>query len=999
MSGYRLPSGGLINRRKPLGFTFDGKRFSGFEGDTVASALIASGERLIGRSFKYHRARGIASAGPEEPNGLITLRSGGKAEPNTRATMAELYDGLEATSQNRWPSLRWDAMAVNQLGGPLFAAGFYYKTFMGPTRKAWLLYEHFIRRAAGMGALSGEADTDRYDKHFAHCDVLVVGSGAAGLMAARTAADAGARVIIADEMASIGGALLTEGAEIDGEPAARWAANTLKYLADHDRVTLKSRTTIYGAYDDNQFGAVERVTDHLPGAPPGVPRQRHWTITAKFVVVASGALERPIVFPGNDRPGVMLAESVRTYIRRYGVAPGKRLALFATHDGAYRTARDAHDAGIDVVAIIDPRQTISAEARTIADAVTKQHLTGHGIVQTTGRHGISEAGAAPIDGDGNQTGITHDVFCDTLAISGGYTPTLHLTSQNGERPVWSDPIQAFVPPTLRTGWATAGAINGTFSLQACLREGQEAGSKAAQSLGLSAATAALSATDDLTSKTIDLVREIKPKRKSLWRGKAFVDVQHDVTSTDIALAHREGFTSVEHMKRYTTLGMAADQGKTSNVTGLALMANARGVDIPEVGTTRFRPPYTPVAIGTLMGREGREHVAPVRRTPMHEWHEKNDATFVPNGLWMRAETYLKDGDTVESASVREARTVRQGVGIVDVSTLGKIDVNGPDATEFINRVYSNGFAKLPVGKARYGLMLREDGILYDDGTTWRLAENRYMMTTTTGQAAGVMAHLEFLHATVWPNLNVALTSVTDQWAGIAVAGPQSRDLLAKVVTGIDLSNEGMPFMAVREGEIEGVPVRVARLSFSGELAYEVFCGWTYGPALWEHLLDAGKDLNVIPYGLEALGILRIEKGHVTHAEINGRQTAEDLGLGGMVSTKKDFVGSSMLDRQGLKRDNREQLVGLLSEDSIQIKSGSHLVVESRPVEPTKSHGWVTSNAFSPELDQYIALALLENGRERIGETLYATDPLRGRHVKVQVVSPHFVDPDGGRMHA
>ncbi|NIA67408.1 sarcosine oxidase subunit alpha family protein [Pelagibius litoralis] len=996
MSGFRLPSCGLIDRSRPLHFTFDGKRYQGFAGDSLASALLANGVDILGRSFKYHRPRGLFSAGVEEPNAMVTLRSSARTEPNCKAPMVELFEGLEAKSQNRWPSLGLDIMALNGLAGPLLSAGFYYKTFMGPTRKAWMFYEHFIRKAAGMGAGTQLRDPDRYEETNAFCDVLIAGAGPTGLMAALAAAQSGARIVLVDDQAEMGGSLRGTSLTVGEAAGDIWCRSALAVLSALPNVTLLPRTTVYGYYDDNTFGAVERVSDHLPVPPEATPRQRHWTIRAKQLVIAAGAIERPLIFAGNDTPGVMLADAIRIYVERYGVSPGQRIALFANNDGAYRTVAALAKAGVTVVAVVDPRPEIGAEARSVVEGCGAELLTGHVVTRARGGRRLAAIEVTPYDpANGVQDRLHRSIPVDCLAVSGGWTPTIHLASQASGPARWDEALAAFLPGEPTQPWQAAGACSGELSTAACLTAGIQAGAEAARACGFAPSPISVPAVGP--EITCDAILPLWDARPAGGKGKAFVDLQHDVTASDVSLAHREGFRSVEHLKRYTTLGMATDQGKTSNMAGLALMAQERGLSIPEVGTTRFRPPYTPIALGALAGQARGAHFRPLRRTPMHDWHVAEGADMMEVGLWQRPRVYRRDGETVEQAYIREARQVRQSVGIVDVSTLGKIDVQGPDAAEFLNRVYSNGFLKLPEGKARYGLMLREDGFLWDDGTTWRLGEHRFLMTTTTANAAPVLAQLEFLLAAVWPEMKVAVTSVSDQWAAMAVSGPKARDLLAAVLDDIGMSNEAFPFMGVREGHLDGVPVLVARLSFSGELAYEVYAGAHSGEAVWRRIMAAGEAFDVVAYGLEALGTLRIEKGHVAGPELDGRTTAEDLGLGGMTSRRKDYIGSAMMDREGLVDDNRMKLVGLISRDGQPVRSGSHLIVPNGE-SPPRSLGHVTSSTYSPALEKYIALGLLEDGRNRIGEALVATYPLKGHNVDVEVVSSHFFDPEGSRMH-
>lgn len=996
MSPRRSDAGGRIDRLRTIRFTFDGAPYTGHAGDTLASALLANGVSLFGRSFKYHRARGVLSAGVEEPNALVTVLRGEVREPNIAATMIEIYDGLTAVSQNRFPSLSWDVGAINQLGGKVLSAGFYYKTFMGPVvgplkgTRFWMFCEHFIRRAAGLGRAGTAPDTARYERMNAFCDVLVVGSGPAGLIAAKAATDQGARVILAELEPHFGGSANWSGEVIDDMPAADWAARTAGQLEGHDNVRLLPRTTVWGYYDGNTLAALERVTDHKETPGKGEPRHRYWTIRAKTVVLATGSFERPLVFPGNDRPGVMLAHAAERYANEYGALPGDRIALFTNNDSAYRAALSLKKAGAAIIAIIDVRPELSNEMRELAGEAEAEILSGHAVVATEGGKALSGLKVQRFDMvSGALNGDARSIHADCLLMSGGWSPTIHLASQAGARAEWNEALQAFLPPKPTQKWIGAGAFNGHFKTLEAILDGRNAGLSA---VGATGTPMAYPSVESLPGDPRPApVFEIKAK------GKSFVDFQHDVTAEDVRLAHREGFISVEHLKRYTTLGMATDQGKNSNIPGLAIMAEALGKPIPEVGTTRFRPPYSAVSIGSLAAERFGD-IKPERLTPMHDWHVANGATMYAAGLWYRPMIYGLSGETIEQAYVREAKATRESAGIVDVSTLGKIAVQGPDAADFLDRVYTNMFSTLAVGKARYGLMLREDGLAFDDGTTWRLGEQDFLMTTTTANAGKVMQHLEYFLDVIWPELKVHVTSVTDEWAGAAIGGPKARAILAACVTGAAVDNATLPFMGIVRGKIAGVPVMICRLSFSGEMAFEVYCGAGYGTHVWEALIEAGKPFGLVTYGLEALGTMRIEKGHVTGAEIDGRTTARDLHLDWMLSRKKPFIGSAMMDREGLIAPDRLELVGLIALDNRPLNGGAHVVEVLDEANPHDSIGHITACCYSPALGKHIALALIKGGKARHGSRAFVSDPLRNRFGPIEIVSNHFYDPDGSRMH-
>ena len=986
----RLAAGGLIDRRFQLSFRFDDLELTGYAGDTLASALIANDVRLVGRSFKYHRPRGILTAGSEEPNALVELRTGARREPNTRATTVELYDGLAADSQNRWPSLRHDLLAVNQLAAPFLGAGFYYKTFMWPASFWESFYEPAIRRAAGLGRASGEADPDTYEKAFAFCDVLVIGGGPAGLAAALAAGRAGARVILCDEDFLGGGRLNAERRGVDDKPAYTWAAEAVAELAAMPGVTVMPRTTVYGVYDGGTYGAIERVGDHLPVPAPHTPRQRNWRIVARRAVLAAGAIERPIVFGGNDRPGVMLAGAVRTYVNRFAAAPGRRAVVFANNDEAASTTADLAAAGIAIVAVVDTRRDVPAATREAAKDTGALLIAGGRIVEARGgRGGVRSALVRKHDGRDLHLG------CDLVAVSGGWTPTIQLTSHLGGRPVWDEAMAALLPGTLPPGMTVAGAAAGDFGLGTCLAEGHAAGAEAAASLGHAGATGDAPAADDEPAGFAPFWY-VKDSA-----GKAFIDFQNDVSASDVRIAVRDGFRIAEHLKRYTTLGMATDQGKTGSAAGMAVLAEATARPIAEVGMTTFRPPYVPVAIGAFAGHHRGRDFRATRLTPSHRWAEERGAVFVETGNWLRAQWFPEPGETDWLQSVsREVKATRERVGVCDVSTLGKIDVQGPDAGSFLDHVYANTFSTLPVGKARYGLMLREDGFALDDGTTARLAEDHYFMTTTTANAVKVMQHLEYCHQVIWPDLDVQMVSATEQWAQYAVAGPRARAVVAALLDpGQDVSNEAFPYLAAGPVTVcGGVAGRLYRLSFSGELAYEIGVPARYGDALIRAIMEAGAPEGIVPYGTEALGVMRIEKGHPAGNELNGQTTGHDLGFGKLLSKKKDFVGRFMAARPALTDAGRPTLVGVRPvEASARLRAGAHFVPKDAAVSAENDQGYLTSVAFSPELGHWIGLGFLSNGPARQGEVIRAADPLRGADVMVEVCPPCFIDPEGARL--
>lgn len=976
---FRTASGGYIDRATTLLFRFDGRGYEGHPGDTLASALLANGVRFIGRSFKYHRPRGVFTAGPEEPNALAELDRGARREPNTRMTTIELYDGLEAASQNRYPSLRFDLGALNAVFAPVMAAGFYYKTFMWPASFWERVYEPFIRRSAGLGRASGVADPDHYEAAHAHCDVLVVGAGAAGLAAARMAGASGARVILCEQDFALGGGLLCESAH------ETWLDEALTALRAMPEVTVMPRTNVFGCYDHNTVGAIERVADHLPGLPPHTPRQRYWTIRAQSIVLATGAHERLIAFPGNDRPGVMLAGAAQTYVMRFGVLPGRRALLFANNDAAYDSLFALQDAGATIAGAVDPRAESAGIAAARARGITV--WTDSEVCETFGGQTLR----AVLVRHRSDTGPRRPVVADVLCVSGGINPAVHLASQGLTPLVWDERLAAWIPGTPVTRQHSAGAAAGRTGIATAAADGARAGAAAAADAGFAATPDIVLPKGESRDATVLPFWEVKA------HGKAFVDVQDDVTAADLRLAHREGYRHIEHAKRYTTHTMGTDQGKTGGLVGAAVLAEARGERVQDVGMPTYRPFTLPVALGAVAGPHVGPDFAPVRRTPLHGWHARRGAVFMETGEWLRPAYYPGSSDADAWASVmREGRAVRQAVGICDVSTLGKIDVQGRDAAIFLDRLYVNTFSTLPIGRARYGLMLREDGIVFDDGTTSRLAEDHYFMTTTTANAAVVLAHMEFYLETCWPELDVQFVSVTDQWASMSIAGPKARETLLGCVRGLDLSNEAFPFMAAGDGTIANRPARVFRISFSGELAYEIATPAGYAETVWNAVMQAGEPFGITPYGVEALGLLRIEKGHVAGPELNGQTTADDLGLGRMLKKRGDFIGRALKDRPGLIDPARPHLVGVRPvRPEQQLRAGAHLVQPGS----TASLGWITSVTRSVELESWIGLAMLRGAAERKGARMHAAFPMFNETVEVEITTAHFIDPENLRVRA
>ena len=994
---YRLTNEGLINRNKEITFSFNGKKYVGYEGDTLASALLANGVHLVGRSFKYHRPRGFFGAGVDEPNAKLQIQLNGHSEPNVNATEIELVDGIEATSQNCWPSVEFDVGAINNFLNKFFPAGFYYKTFMWPKSFWYKIYEPFIRKAAGLGVASIEKDKERYEHKYEYCDLLVTGSGPAGLSSAYAAAKNGAKVILAEDKPRFGGSLLTDDVTIDNLSGKAWTDKIITELKEMPNVIVKNRSQVFGYYDHNMMVMFERTGDHLKEKPKYTPRQRLWYIRAKEVLLSTGSIERPIVFGNNDTPGVFLSAAAKEYIKVYGVLVGKKPLIFTNNDSAYETALEFKKQGVEPV-ILDTREEQSSEA---IDAAKNQNIKikfSHAVIAANGYKKVKSAQIGRLNKDKTGFESSENIECDCICVSGFWTPTVHLASQSGNKLKFNDQIDAFVPDKSKQHETSIGASKGTFTLQKTLEEGFKTGFEVSKNL----------TNNDVSIPTPNSNETKKNVHDKFWCSplpegknyKRFVDFQNDVAVSDIEVALREGYRSIEHVKRYTTLGMATDQGRTSNLNGLQLVANVEKKIVPQVGHTTFRPPFTPITIGTIVGREVDMEYMPTRKTPMHTWHEENNAVFVDAGAWKRPRYYKQGKETLFEASKREAKNVRDHVGICDVTTLGKIDIKGPDAAEFLNRVYTNAWLKLPIGKARYGVMLREDGIVMDDGTTTRISENHYHMTTTTAQAANVLSHLEYYLQVVWPELNVNVISTTEQWAGAALAGPKSRDVLSKLFPDLDVSNEALPFMGYTEGNLFGVNAKIFRISFSGELAYEINVASDHGLFMWKKMMEVGKEFNIQPYGTEALSTLRIEMGHVAGPELDGRTIPSDVSLEGLVSKKKDFIGKRSLRKEAFNMNDRQKIVGLVPLDKkSSIPEGSHLVIDKNSKLPNPKLGHVSSSCWSVENNNPFSLAIVKDGKNMIGKKLFAVSPLKDTAIEVEVISSHYVDHEGKRVRS
>lgn len=977
----RAPAGGAIDRSKPLRFTWEGRAYEGFDGDTLASALVANRVRVVGRSFKYHRPRGIIAAGAEESNALVQLGEGARSTPNVRATEIRLYDGLVARAVNCWPTARHDVWGLLGLAARFLPAGFYYKTFMWPN---WHVYEWLIRRAAGLGRAASQPDPDRYESRFEHCDVLVVGAGPSGLAAARAAAGTGARVILVEQDTCVGGALHNDEREIDGSDGVAWARMAAAALAKHSDVRILLRTTAVGYHDHNSLTLIEQMGDEQAcGADPSAARYRTWLVRAKRVVLATGAIERPLVFPGNDLPGVMLASAARHYARRFAVRPGNKAVIFTNNDDAYRTAKALALVGTSVVAIVDVRTQVRDELKRLAAEVGAQHVAGGMIVQTRGAKGLS--GVRVRDASGERW-----LACDHLAMSGGYNPTVHLFSQSGGRLRFDERLCAYVPDRSVQDERSVGAARGAFSLSDAIGDGVAAGKQAALACGHAETRSPETSVADERDEA-----PLQPCWKVSGMGKAFVDFQNDVSTDDIALSARENFQSVEHLKRYTTLGMASDQGKTSNVNAIAIMAGLTRQSIEQTGHTRYRFPFTPVALGAFAGRNRDELFRPSRRLPAHDWHAEAGAIVEDFGGWMRPAAYPRPGETRHETEQREVAAVRTAVGLFDGSPLGKIEVKGADAGRFLDLIYANTMSTLKPGKVRYGLMLNEHGVIIDDGVATRLGDDHFLVGTSSGGADRIAAYMEEWLQCEWLDFDVLVAPVTTAWGVVTLTGPAARSILRRIGTDVEL--DAFPHMSFVQGHVGGQRARIFRVSYTGETSYEINVPARRTADLWRLIMRAGAADGIMPVGIDAWDALRTEKGYLhIGADTDGTTTALDVGWGHVLKKSNDFVGKRSLLRPHDQRADRLNFVGLASDQGSRerLPIGAHLTGSSDDT-IAGSDGYVTSSMFSAALDHPVALGMVRNGRARMGERVRLTNGQRS--YSATIVEPQFYDKTGERL--
>ncbi len=984
MTGFRIKNNNLINFNNKISFKYDNKKINAYEGDTIASALLASGQKVIGRSFKYHRPRGINSCGLEEAGGLFNVGLGDKRIANVKAPVAEVHENMNVFSQNCWPSPKFDIGRINDFLSSFITAGFYYKTFMGPFKspKFWMFCEHFIREAAGFGRASKKRDPSNYDFSNITCDVLIIGSGIAGITATEKLIKNGYSTVLVEQDFELGGELLSTGLSEDLEFRNKKVSKILSFGGK-----ILKRSTAFGIYDNLVTGVIERVTDHLEDPSPFLPREIIHVIRPKKIILATGSIERGFAFPNNDLPGVMLGHAVAKYASRFGVGVGNNIILSTSNNHTYEDARILLNNRMNVTILDSRNQNFS-----IQDEIEKlgaEIFRGYVPTNSIGTKQLVGIEISKISADGMILNNKIQLGCEVLGVSGGYSPQVNLLSHRGVKPIWNKNIKAFLPGKTREEIYTIGSANGIFNHSQILENTEKVINY------LSGSKNKTNFKNDIIFDKLDSLFEIKVPQE---KGKSFVDLQHDVTTEDIRQSVNEGFKSVEHMKRYTTLGMATDQGRSGNVIGINILADALNSSIEKTGTTTFRPPFVPISIGAFAGRYVGNEWAPIRRTPIHHNHLRQNAIMTDAGDWKRPWYYPKRNEDINDAYVREAKETRNHVGLVDVSTLGKITIQGKDSSEFIDRLYINSFKNLPVGKAKYGIMLRDDGFVLDDGTTWRLSENEFFMTTTTAQAGTVMSFMEELLQTRWTKLDVHLTSVTDLWAGFSIAGPKSREVLSKIISNVNFSKDSFLPMDIKDGKInvknEKINCRLARISFSGELAWEIYINSIHASAVWDFLSNEIKKTNGCLYGMEALGTLRIEKGHVTAAELDGRVTLEDAGFSKMASTKKNYIGSVLRHRPDMKDQNRPKLVGIFPKNKSNNFGAGSIICEENKINGF-GIGWVTAVTHSVVFDHWIGLGFISGGYKKWeGKEVIIADPIRNKFVKALIVNPHMYDPKG-----
>ena len=999
-NNLRVKSSKFIDETYKISFKFNNKTYYGYKGDTLASALLANNIHLVGRSFKYHRPRGIMTAGSEEPNAIVQLhKNTSRTEPNVRATEIEIYEGLEASSQNCWPSVNFDIGGINNFLSPVLPAGFYYKTFMWPA-SFWEKYEYFIRKSAGLGKSPTEPDPDIYEHKYIHCDVLVIGAGISGIIAAKTSAKNGFKTLLLDEKPYLGGSTIYQNSEhfkINNQISSSWLDKEINEIKKIDNLEIKTRTSVAAFHGYNFLLARENLTDHLPlHQRDEKVRHRLLKIRAKKVISATGSLERPLVFDNNDRPGILLSSAIEKYSNLFGVACGQKNVLFTNNDSAYETAISLFQKGINVEAIIDNREEVDSKLVKEIEKNNIKIYKGYTVVNTFGYKKINKISIMQLSKDGQKVvGSKISIDCDCLGMSGGWTPAVHLFTQSGGKLKFRDDDQVFIPDTYPSDQISIGSCNGEFTLDEIL---SSISKKLKDFLNIKKTeyeNLEIQSHFNKTKRNIWLL----PSDKIIGKTKPFVDYQNDATAKDIKLALREGFRSIEHVKRYTTTGMGTDQGKLGNMHALGIISETAGSKMGELGTTTFRPPYTPLTFGTIVGRNVGEYFDVFRKTPIHDWHVENKAKFENVGQWKRAWFYPKENEGMHEAVQRESKAARDSAGILDASTLGKIDIQGTDASEFLNRVYTNAWSKLAIGKCRYGLMLNEDGMVYDDGVTTRLDENHYIMTTTTGGAATVLGKLEDYLQTEWPELDVYLTSVTDHYATISVCGPNSKKIISKVIPNLDLSDEKFPHMSFKNTKIDKVKCRVMRISFTGEQSYEINVQANYGKSVWEKCMQAGKEFNITPYGTETMHLLRAEKGFIiVGQDTDATMTPIDLQMDWIVSKKKyDFIGKRSLYRSDTIREDRKQLIGLVTENPKEVLEEGAQIVADANKSPVEMLGHVTSSYYSPNLEKSIALGVVKGGKNMMGQKLII--PMENKQINVTVTDPVFLDKENKRLNA